>query len=213
MKLCTFTNCDRVAVAKHLCTKHYQQMYKLRPKLERNTHTPNDFIIEKDICKIGIYNNKSKLLGYVTINVDDIERCKPHKWCYRGGYIMSSTGLNLHHHILGTKPIRGVCYIDHIDNNTWNNQRDNLRLCNNSENLCNRGVNSNNKSGYKGVYWRKHRQKWEAEINKDGKRYCLGFFDDPIEAAKVYDAKARELHGEFAYQNFPKSKLNRRKLN
>ena len=33
--------------------------------------------------------------------------------------------------------------------------------------------------------------------------YYLGLFDDEVEAAKARDRKAYELHGEFAYLNFP----------
>ncbi len=33
--------------------------------------------------------------------------------------------------------------------------------------------------------------------------YFLGFFDDEIEAARARDRKAYELHGKFAYLNFP----------
>jgi len=45
--------------------------------------------------------------------------------------------------------------------------------------------------------------KWEARIKVHRKRYYLGRFDNPIDAAKAYDAAARELHGEFAWLNFP----------
>jgi hypothetical protein len=37
----------------------------------------------------------------------------------------------------------------------------------------------------------------------DYKRVQIGTYDTPEEAARAYDAKARELHGEFAKQNFP----------
>ena len=60
----------------------------------------------------------------------------------------------------------------------------------------------NNTSGYKGVMWRKNRQKWISKINKNKNRYYLGHFDCPIEAAKAYDKKAIELYGEYANLNF-----------
>ena len=45
-----------------------------------------------------------------------------------------------------------------------------------------------------------------------GKAYYLGFFDDEVEAAKARDRKAYELHGEFAYLNFPEDLPMLRKL-
>lgn len=39
-----------------------------------------------------------------------------------------------------------------------------------------------------------------------GKHIYLGLFDDPAVAACAYDAAARQLHGAFAYQNFPEKR-------
>jgi hypothetical protein len=93
--------------------------------------------------------------------------------------------------------------IDHRDGNGLNNTRSNLRECSHLENMRNRKMHSNNKSGYRGV-WRFKRW-FRAGIQLNGKRISLGYFDDAIEAAKAYDAKATELFGEFASLNFPKS--------
>jgi hypothetical protein len=42
-----------------------------------------------------------------------------------------------------------------------------------------------------------------AYIRMNGKRQSLGHYEDPESAARAHDAAARELHGEFAYLNFP----------
>lgn len=220
MRICSTENCNNEVFTKEVCRKCYdKQKYQYVPKDvatgKRSTRTPNDYIIEGNICKIGCYNNKSELTGYAIIDVEDIEKCKPYKWRLLSRYVTGSCGSKnpsvlLHYLVLNLKPEKTVSYIDHRDGNTWNNRKKNLRLCNNSENLCNRGKASNNVSGYKGVYASKHRRKWEAEIGKDNAKYHLGFFDDIVEAAKAYDKKALELHGKFAYQNFPKSTLKRR---
>jgi len=49
----------------------------------------------------------------------------------------------------------------------------------------------------------RHGDKWIAYINYRGRHYHLGLFDDEVEAARARDRKAWELHGEFAYLNFP----------
>lgn len=99
--------------------------------------------------------------------------------------------------------IPGVLQIDHRDGNGLNNQRSNLRSATAGENSRNRGPNKNNASGWKGVSWYKAGRKWRATIYVQGKNRLLGSFDDSVEAAKAYDAAARELHGQFARLNFP----------
>lgn len=94
-------------------------------------------------------------------------------------------------------------HVDHINNNTLDNRRENLRLCSHNENMYNRRMLKSNKSGYRGVSKPSDSKKWVATISAGGNQYYLGCFDDPIEAAKVRDAKAQELHGEFARLNFP----------
>ncbi|MHB8108136.1 MAG: AP2/ERF family transcription factor, partial [Candidatus Cryosericum sp.] len=69
------------------------------------------------------------------------------------------------------------------------------------QNLCNRGAQTNNKSGYKGVSWHKAARKWEAAIHYNGQKVYLGLFPTAIKAAKAYNKRAVELHGAFAHLN------------
>ena len=94
-------------------------------------------------------------------------------------------------------------HVDHINGNPLDNRKSNLRICTNAENQRNRGVNKNNTSGYKGVCWAKQNKKWKARIKHNGKLIHLGYYKDKEEAARAYDKKAKELHGEYAYLNFP----------
>lgn len=88
--------------------------------------------------------------------------------------------------------------IDHIDGVRTNNKIENLREATNAQNIMNSRIPKNNKSGYKGVCWKKDRKKWYATIIKDNKQFYLGSFLD-IKAAvnKVQEARIA-LHGEFA---------------
>ncbi|MDD3267103.1 MAG: AP2 domain-containing protein [Burkholderiales bacterium] len=93
--------------------------------------------------------------------------------------------------------------VDHINHDTLDNRRCNLRICTHKENCRNKIVPSNNTSGYKGVSWNKRLNKWRCDIKLDNSRILLGYFDTIIEAAYAYDEAAIYNFGEFAYLNFP----------
>jgi hypothetical protein len=90
-------------------------------------------------------------------------------------------------------------YTDHKDGNGLNNQRRNLRPATYTENHCNQRKYKNNTSDFKGV--NRHEGKWVARVEMNKKREFLGYFDDKIEAAKAYNKRAIELHGQFAKLN------------
>lgn len=91
--------------------------------------------------------------------------------------------------------------VDHVDHNTLNNQKSNLRICTNTQNQGN-SKPCISTSKYKGITWYKRDKKWEAQIKINYKTIHLGRFNSEIEAAKVYDIAAKKHFGEFAYLNF-----------
>jgi hypothetical protein len=94
--------------------------------------------------------------------------------------------------------------VDHINGNTLDNRKENLRIANKSENGMNRKKQSNNTSGYKGVCKHSQTNKWVAQIIKGSYKWQCSKYSTAIEAAIAYDKKAIELHGEFANLNFPR---------
>jgi hypothetical protein len=94
--------------------------------------------------------------------------------------------------------------VDHWDGDGLNNRRKNLRPCTQSQNLANTKKQSNNKTGYKGVFFEKRRNHYIAKIVVESKPIHLGSFGmDKFAAAKAYDAAAIRHFGEFAHLNFP----------
>ena len=93
--------------------------------------------------------------------------------------------------------------VDHIDHNGLNNCRSNLRLCTPAQNARNSVSRKGSTSRYKGVSWSRERKKWAASIQFNRKIYQLGYFQSHFAAARAYDKKAKELHGQFACLNFP----------
>lgn len=92
--------------------------------------------------------------------------------------------------------------IDHINRDRQDNRIENLRLVTKALNNHNKVSNRGN-SPYIGVNFYKPTGRWVARVVKDKKIYHLGTFDDPEEAAKVRDAKTKELYGKDALLNFP----------
>lgn len=88
-------------------------------------------------------------------------------------------------------------YIDHINCNPSDNRLCNLREATISQNGINRPRQSNNTSGYKGVYWNKGISMWMARIYVRGKMVYLGVYKEIKEAAKAYKKASDELHGIF----------------
>ena len=97
--------------------------------------------------------------------------------------------------------ITGFGKTDHRNGQGLDNRRSNLRPATPGQNVCNQGRQRNNTSGFKGVYSRGNR--WRAAVTVAGMELHLGYFGTPKEAALAYDHGARELHGEFAFLNFP----------
>lgn len=89
-------------------------------------------------------------------------------------------------------------HVDHIDSNPSNNAIANLRLATHSQNACNRAAPATNTSGYKGVTWKKSKNKWNAQIMINYKKKNLGYFNTPEEAYAAYCNAASELHKDFA---------------
>ena len=98
--------------------------------------------------------------------------------------------------------VRGM-HIDHINGNPLDNRRSNLRLATPSNNQANRNaLNRNNRSGYMGVYKATKQRHWTARLQVDRTGHHIGQFDDPAEAAWMYDQWKIAVHGEFATLNF-----------
>lgn len=93
--------------------------------------------------------------------------------------------------------------VDHINGDTLDNRRANLRICSNAQNQQNRKKKLPGKGGtrFKGVFFINGR--WRAYITVNKKRYHLGVYDAEIDAAKEYDSKALHYFGRFARLNFP----------
>lgn len=117
------------------------------------------------------------------------------------GVTVSKT-ISMHREIMNALP--GMI-IDHINQNQLDNRRSNLRFVDNLTNSMNRGKQSNNTSGHRGVI--RLKEKWVARIKYKGKLHQIGSFDDFNQAAEAYRTMFQELTNE-PYKDFSHLKGN-----
>lgn len=99
--------------------------------------------------------------------------------------------------------------VDHINGNTLDNRRKNLRLATASQNQANKMCY--NKYGFKGVKFSdksRSGRKFRAIIRPNGKYISIGYFSSAKKAAIAYNVAAKKYYSEFALLN----KLNKTKL-
>lgn len=165
--------------------------------------------------------------GYVTkVDDGDYEALSKYHWHHRrargGNKVYAGTSVYvggkgaqykrrqvfMHRLIMGVVDAGRSVEVDHINGDSLDNRRANLRICTSSENKQNIR-NSTNAAGYKGVNVIRPSKKYRkggfaANIVVRGVRIYLGFFETAEMAALVYNAAAISYFGNFAALNqFP----------
>jgi hypothetical protein len=141
------------------------------------------------------------------VDAEDYEYLMQWKWYYLDGYAVRhcprpATGLiRMHRTVLERMGFEDFEDSDHRDRNRSDNRRRNLRAVTHHQNNYNRSKQTNNTSGYTGVYWHRQVKKWCARLKVNGKYKHLGLFTDKEDAARVYNTAARMYHGEFSVLN------------
>lgn len=82
---------------------------------------------------------------------------------------------------------------DHINGDTLDNRRANLRIATHAQNLQNMTAHRDARSPYRGVDWFKPHGKWRARACIAGVTHYLGYFSDELMAAEAARA-FREAH-------------------
>lgn len=146
------------------------------------------------------------------VDDDDFEWLTQWKWYaanLHGNYVVAERAIwlprrrvILMHRAIMNAPDGKV--VDHINGNTLDNRRCNLRICDQAENALNQRKKRGTRSRYKGVFWDPVNHKWCAQMTFRGKHIWLGRHAMEIDAARAYDRGAVEHFGEFARLNFPR---------
>lgn len=141
----------------------------------------------------------------ILIDDEDFHLITDFNWWKRyknGTYFISATEESgkskffaLHRIILNAP--RGM-QVDHINGNTLDNRKENLRICTPDQNQQNRKMRKDCSSGSKGVYYNKKTDRYESRIAANKKRLFLGSFKTKDEAEQAYVKASRSLYGSFS---------------
>lgn len=139
----------------------------------------------------------------IAFSPQDLPLIDSYNWTYitTNGYVVGykdNEKFYLHQVISNTNGRDIVA--DHIDRNTFNNTRTNLRICSHRENSINASLNKKNTSGVIGVAWKKDKKKWKAYISTNYKQIHLGYFEDKNSAILARLNAEKEYFKEFAPQ-------------
>lgn len=153
----------------------------------------NNVEINGDITTFDVKRQDGTVLK-VIIDTEDLKSVSKYSWRSRLDkamnqfYIISTAArgyVQLHRYIM--KAPKGLL-VDHINHDTLDNRKCNLRLADQSQNGQNRsGAQKNSRSGIRGVFWLERDQCWTAQVRIHGKEIYLGEFRDKEEARKVVE--------------------------
>jgi AP2 domain. len=129
-----------------------------------------------------------------------------------GGYIQRQVtqegkvkNIYLHREIaqrmVGDRPLTNKDFVEYQNENKLDNRRENLLITTISEHGQRRKKSQRNKSGYRGVFYSKNREKWQASIQAHRKKEFLGYYQTPEEAAQAYNNAATRHYGDKARLN------------
>jgi hypothetical protein len=136
--------------------------------------------------------------GYeAMVDDEDYEMLNKHKWCA----VKSRSGIyarralpvlngkqrceRMHRVILGLLEA-GLPHADHINGNSLDNRKCNLRIVTNRQNCMNRHPKKKKTSKYPGVYWAERDQRWVSQAQINGKHISIGYFKSEESAREAY---------------------------
>ncbi len=164
----------------------------------KNRHKTNNYDLSGEYG-VGWTSNTNEKFYFDLEDYDLIKdycwaACEPVKGYVRIETKINNKGVNM------SQLLTGKNDIDHIDRNPMNNRRSNLREATRSQQGMNRNKQSNNTSGFIGVYWNKRENKWVASLKINNKQKHIGYFVNKNDAIMARLNAEYKLFGEFAPQ-------------
>ena len=201
MKFCKV--CGKPEVKAHeLCAKHYTQLLKYGKTMDNNPRTvwdKNEIRILDDYAEIDTYDQFGNVLVTYKIDIKDVLLLGNYKWrtVFKGKlkntpYLCTGHTIYFHKLVMGNVNTE----IDHINRDSTDNRRTNLRESFRTQQLGNTKLRIDNVQGLKGVYYSKRDNNYRAEIQAFNKHYYSKSFNTKAEAAYM-----RYLFEQYFYKD------------
>lgn len=130
---------------------------------------------------------------FAIVDDADFEFLNQFKWYLTShNYAKQSSSPRQYMHTIINKTPKGKI-TDHINRNTLDNRKENLRTGDKRLNSINRGLQTNNTSGYRGISWMPKLKKWEVYIWNFQKKIGLGYFNNIKKAVSVRKEAEKKL--------------------
>lgn len=190
---CSIEGCHRPLLARGVCGTHWQ-----RKKMWGTYFSKKEVFIRENPPKNGVGKIPLTKGKYALVDEGDYYKLIKGSWHLCGKEYAKGPGEKLMHDV-----ILNATNVDHINHNTLDNRRSNLRKCTHQENMWNRKKSKGVSSQYMGVSYVKLGNKWDARIYSKGRSLFIGYFPKEKDAAVAWDRVAKELRGQYASLNFP----------
>lgn len=177
-----------------MCSKHYNQFRKFGKTLDTNPRTvwdPNEIRVCNGYAEIDTYTNTGDVLNTFKLDVEDIPLLGSLKWRtvlkgkQNSPYLVTGhagsqgSGMIYFHRLIMGSPNEEI---DHINRDSTDNRKENLRLSFRQQQVTNTNVRCDNISGIKGVYYIKRKNRYRTEI-KHGNRHIFSPTYETIQEA------------------------------
>jgi hypothetical protein len=162
-----------------------------------------EFGTRKQFCRYDLtgeygidFTKKGKLFLF---DKEDYDKIKVYCWCNDKKYMYahipgkgSKGRIYLHQLVMGRHKIKDDLEIDHINHNSCDNRKINLRVCTHQQNDLNKPV--------KGYFFNKKEEKWIVRIQVKGKNIYIGAFTNETDAKSARKKAEQQYFGEFVFR-------------
>ncbi len=154
----------------------------------RMTHVPIAYTDDGTAALIPLYARDGTVERFTLVDAFDAERVSKWTWRFGSGYARRGARINgrfqtirLHRELLGMME-GDQREVDHINRDTLDNRRCNLRIVTHRENGQNL-PSFGRTSAHRGVSWNKARRKWQVAMSVNKRIVYGGLYESEEEAA------------------------------
>lgn len=173
----------------YLCRKHREQFMRFgefKDSNSRGVFDPNEIRILKNYAEIDTYDSYGNVVETYIIDKEDVIKLEKHKWrtVYKKDKPYLFTGnqksekIYFHRLIMDNPKLQ----VDHIDGNTLNNRKENLRIVSLQDNMKNLKKKKDNTSGIRGVSYSNKTHKYKVDFTYEKQRKYFKEFNNISQA-------------------------------